>query len=56
MGPNYEGLKQKVESMSKLALNEKLVDIKEKWVPFGTKFQIYYNEHLDPLYRAETTA
>ncbi len=54
-GPNYEGLNNKLNKMTQLADNSDLSGFNEKWVPYGTKFEEYYNRKLKTAYKAYTS-
>ncbi len=53
IGPNYEGLNQKLDKMVKLGAETdgEFLGPNEKWAPYGTRFEKYYQEVLEPLYK-----
>ena len=52
IGPNYAGLKQKLDKMVKLGAetDTEYLAHHERWSPYGTRFEKYYIEVLKPLY------
>lgn len=50
-GPNFEGLNNKLSKMTELANSSDLTGYKTKWVPYGTKFEEYYNRKLKTAYK-----
>ena len=52
IGPNEEGLNEKLQKMVKLGeeTNSDHLGPHERWSPYGTRFEKYYEEVLKPLY------
>lgn len=42
IGPNYEGLVDKFNKTVELGANSELIPGKEKWIPYGSRYQAYY--------------
>ena len=44
IGPNFRGLEEKLDKMIRLAEeDEEFMQMRHKWVPYGTRFERYYN-------------
>lgn len=55
IGPSYQNLESKLSQVSTLAQETDLGDFDDKWVPYGTNFQVYYDQRLKELYKRYTT-
>lgn len=53
IGPNYSGLLDKVKKMDELSTSANLHLFRDKWVPYGTSFEHYYNEYLKEYFKEE---
>jgi hypothetical protein len=47
---NEQSLRDKVSKIEKLAQEVDFSDIGNAWVPYGTKFNIYYDLYLRKVY------
>lgn len=51
IGRDYEGLEKKYNKMQKFAAEATdLTTIHDKWVPYGTTYKVYYEEHIKQEY------
>lgn len=55
IGPNYEGLVDKFNKMVNLGQTTELQTGDLKWIPYGSRYQAYYDEKLKAHYQAHTS-
>jgi len=55
IGPNFDGLVDKFNKMVKLGQQTDLSVGSAKWIPYGSRYQAYYEEKLKHHYAAHTS-
>lgn len=55
IGPNYEGLVEKYNKMVALGETTETQPGDLKWIPYGSRYQAYYQERLKAQYEAHTS-